>query len=380
MHHIDKTMNTDLSYREKVLRRFGASDAELIELLGYTEHTFNVDVHEEQVADEPFVHTWRLYMHEARETGAACVLADKLIQLRFPVEEGISGTQAYKSATRRGAWPHKDGAGMVFDAPDKMEIQIHKTPAGSIPLVITKHRADFVRLFQAIVKKNEPLPVPDSMGAAMIAGYNNWDRIGQYRKVWESESGTVSESAWQAAFKKLIPQKSLYQDRFILLSDGPYSGVTAADMELKEADWRNHSLIIRREHECAHYYTRRVFGSMRNNMLDELIADYMGIVAAIGHFRADWFLRFIGLEDFPIYRKGGRLENYRGDLSDGAFEVLKKLIYEAAWNLERHDPARFIEKGNTLQQKSKLLSILSRFRLEEFTEAEMLQGVTCSTY
>ena len=30
---------------------------------------------------------------------------------------------------------------------------------------------------------------------------------------------------------------------------------------------------------------------MRNNILDELVADYMGITAAAGRYRADWFLR-----------------------------------------------------------------------------------------
>ena len=46
---------------------------------------------------------------------------------------------------------------------------------------------------------------------------------------------------------------------------------------------------------------------MRNNLHDELIADYAGITAAIGHYRAAWFLRFLGLEDYPTYRPGGRL-------------------------------------------------------------------------
>ena len=86
----------------------------------------------------------------------------------------------------------------------------------------------------------------------------------------------------------------------------------AADLGLAEAEWREMSLVIRREHECAHYFTRRLFGSMRNNLLDELIADYAGLVAATGRFRADWFLRFIGLEEFPRYRPGGRLDLYRG--------------------------------------------------------------------
>jgi hypothetical protein len=79
---------------------------------------------------------------------------------------------------------------------------------------------------------------------------------------------------------------------------------------------------------------------MRNNVLDELIADYAGLVAATGRFRASWFLRFVGLEDFPRYRPGSRLDLYRGkpQLSDGAFRVLQALLKAAAETLERFPP------------------------------------------
>ncbi len=75
---------------------------------------------------------------------------------------------------------------------------------------------------------------------------------------------------------------------------------------------------------------------MRNSLLDELIADWAGITAAAGRFRADWFLRFMGLEEEGRYRAGGRLENYRGKppLSDGAFKVLQSLVRNAARKLE----------------------------------------------
>jgi hypothetical protein len=113
-------------------------------------------------------------------------------------------------------------------------------------------------------------------------------------------------------------------------------------MELPEEEWRRLSLTIRIEHESVHYFTRRALGSTRNNTLDELIADYSGIVAATGEFRADWFLRFSGLESYPIFRIGGRLQNYRGDppLSDPAFKVLQSLVTAAAENIERFDRAR----------------------------------------
>jgi len=123
---------------------------------------------------------------------------------------------------------------------------------------------------------------------------------------------------------------------------------------------------IRLEHECTHYFTRRLFGSMRNNLLDELIADYRGITYANGRYRADWCLWFLGLESFPEYRAGGRLENYRGDpaLSAAAMQVLASLVVSAARNLEQydHDSARELKEPT---QQARLLIALTRLSLEE---------------
>ena len=93
--------------------------------------------------------------------------------------------------------------------------------------------------------------------------------------------------------------------------------------------------------------------SMRNNLLDELIADYRGIVASSGCYRADWFLRFLGLESFPHYREGGRLQNYRGQptLSDGAFKILQALVKAAAENLQHFDAEYASELKTVASQK-----------------------------
>jgi hypothetical protein len=241
-----------------------------------------------------------------------------------------------------------------------------------LPLILTGDRHDFVALVQAITERNEPAPVPDSMGAVIIAGYNNWDRIRRYREQWEGENRPdCSEQRWKEEFKRLIPKKELYQDRFIILSDGPYSNISAHDMELPEEEWKRLSLIIRREHECTHYFTRHLFSSMQNRLIDELMADYMGIVAAAGRYQADWFLRFVGLENFPEYREGGRLENYRGDpsLSDGAFKILQLMAKKASENLERFDRA-FRKDNNDLQENAAILIALTFLTMEELASED----------
>jgi hypothetical protein len=360
------------------LAALGASPTEAEELLRYLENPFDLGALAPGTAfpppDEPFVGIWERWAEEARQRGAFAVLCEHLPQLRFPIREGISQSDDYRAATRRGILPEDlpGATGLELERPDLVELEIHASPAGRIPMLLVRGRAEFVALVRALGKRNEPVPVPDSQGALMISGYNDWARIRELRRQWEALPTSERETAtWGEEMARITPRQELYQDRFILLSDGPYSAVPAADLGLGEAEWRETSLAIRRDHECAHYFTRRLFGSMRNNVLDELIADYAGMVGAVGGFRAAWFLRFLGLEDYPRYRPGGRLDLYRGEppLSDGAFGVLHKLIRSAAQNLESFD-MRFQGRFRTLSERALMLAALASLRLDDLASSE----------
>jgi hypothetical protein len=333
------TMDDLTTLRTEVLAAHGANAEEIEALLAYNQNRFDHSQRHWPLADEPFVAVWQEYLVEAQAIGVLAALQQRLVQLRFPIQAGLSQSPAYQAATRRGVPPEElaEATGLRLNAPDQLQLALHPSPAGPIPLLITAGRADFTSLVQALTRRNEPDPLPDSMGAAIVAGYTNWDRIHRYRQSWEKEQGWGGN--WAEAFKALLQHKALYQDTFIILSDGPYSGVSAAEMGLSPGEWRRLSLIIRREHECTHYFTRRVFNSMQNNLIDELLADYMGLVAALGRFQAGWFLGFMGLEAFPLYRQGGRLQNYRSQppLSEGAFKILQALVKSAAENLEALD-------------------------------------------
>lgn len=318
--------------------------------------------------DEPFVPFWLGVEEAARATGAHAALAARLPQLHFPIEAGISQTEPYRAAVRRGVPVAEipQATGLPLERPEAIEIRIHPSAAGRIPLLIVRRRDEFVALLRALAARNEPRPVPPAQGALMVAGYNNWCRLEELKSRWAAQDPAERPTAtWAEEMRRLEGHRELYQDRFVLLSDGPYSAVPAADLGLRDEEWREMSLVIRREHECAHYLTRRLFGSMRNHPLDELLADYAGLVAATGRFRADWFLRFLGLEEFPRYRPGGRLDLYRGDppLSDGAFRRLQRTIYEAAHRVERFDAGR--RSPPSLAESAWTLAALATFRLDE---------------
>lgn len=326
--------------RAAVLRRAGARDGVIDELLAYNDNAFDFGALPQPpvlpLADEPHVAAWSEYA--AADGTAFETLQRVLVQLRFPIRAGISESEDYRAVTRAGAPPELCALapGLALEHPDGVALTVVATAAGGVPVISARGRDDFVALLRALVYRNEPAEIPASQGAATIRGYNNWDRVARYRASWRRDH---PEGDWDEEFQRLIPQRALYQDRMMLLSDGPYSSLPARRLGLDERRWKELSLTIRMHHECTHYATSRLLGTMRNRALDEVIADYFGIVAALGHFRAEWLLAFLGLEAFPDYREGGRLQNYRGDprLSDEAFAVLQRLVYDAAHNLQTLD-------------------------------------------
>jgi hypothetical protein len=333
--------------------------------------------------DEPFVKVWREYEQEGRRVGTAEVLKEYLVELKFPVRQEVSETRYYRAATRSlthlNVEPRDDG--LQFEQPDALDLTIHPTPAGCIPVITTGSRSDFERLVQALTRKNSPKTIPESMGAIAISGYRNWDRIRRIRDAHAQDAdGTYTDTQWISDFQALQTDEQRYQDRFIILSSGPYSAVPAEAMNLEPDVWRSMSVQIRREHESAHYFTRRVFGSMHDTLHDELLADYLGVTAAIGQFDASWFLRFMGLENFPSYRRGGRLENYRGDppLSDSAFEVLQLLIVRAAHQLEEFDRA-FFQGQRDVEERAVMIGTLIQLTLEELAASDAVDRLEKAT-
>jgi hypothetical protein len=93
-------------------------------------------------------------------------------------------------------------------------------------------------------------------------------------------------------------------------------------------------------------------------------------VAAEGRFRADWFLRFVGLDgEFP--RPGARALIYRCEppLSAAAFEVFCQYVKVAAHQVEIFDRQFFGAAGErTMADRLAGLVALASLRLDEMAE------------
>ena len=355
--------------RRAVLRALGATAGVVEQLLAYNSNRFDAGALTRPLPlplpDEPCVAAWEAYASEAATIGVLAALRPRFAQLSFPVESGVSRTPAYTRATQQGLYDGR-GAALALRRPERLRLFIHGSAAGRIPVLLAPDREDFVTLVRAFAHRNEPVPVPDSMAACTVGGLNNWERLRACQREWIAGQIGRSEAVWwREVWPGFSPRKELYQDRLVIVAEGPYSAVPAAAVGESDERWASLSLTIRIEHECAHYFTRRVLGSMSKYATDELMADYAGIVAACRHFRADWLLRFLGLEAPEAYREGGRLENYRGHppLSDAAFRLLQTLVRRAAVVLETFDRSAAADAPAARVPRS--LLALSTLTLEE---------------
>ena len=366
-----------LELRTQILKECGASDELLPALLAYNQNPFQTApaTTDFPLKDEAHVTAWSEYEKDAHDGGPFDALKRRIVQLRFPIRAGMSGEEAYRKATRKGLLAESDefSPGLELHRPSDLELIICPTMAGRVPVLVAGDRSDFVCLVQAFAERNEPVPVPESMGACIVKGFNNWDRIATFRKNWEREHPfPFGGETWSEEFGRLISRKELYQDRFIILSRGPYSAVSAGDVGLHDEEWLHRSLVLRREHEFTHYFTYRLFDEMRNNLLDELIADFVGLQRAFGRYRADFALRFLGLESYPKRREGGRLEVYRGKppLPDEGLDVLACLAFRVSHNLEDFC-SEHTDTLNDLSGMARVTLALIGLTLEELASSEM---------
>ena len=316
------------------LRDLGCSEDLLAQLAAYLAPPVSPDVRIPSLPlpDEAFVGHWRRCQIDSGGQEAFAMLRSQLIELHFPIQKGLSKDPSYRAARQNG---DLSGAtiGLILERPDQLGIEFITTAAGCIPVVLTATRADFIALVCAILHHNEPYEVPNNMGAVMISGYFNWARLRAWR-VQARLDRLTSQEAEKRLRHHLASYKHDYQDRFIILSPGFYSGLSPEQAGFESDSWLKYSHIIRREHEGTHYLTRRVLGMMRTHLLDELLADFVGLTAAFnGRFDADLFLALMGIRPDASLLEHGRIHIYRGPLSWDALEVVARLLILASRSL-----------------------------------------------
>ena len=209
--------------------------------------------------------------------------------------------ETYRRVVLRGEMPEAGSlAHYVSDPHDAMETV--DTPAGPVRVVTLGNRRDFELVLRGLMAaKNGPkAPIPASQGAAMLTVFN-WPRIHAHIAQFPPE-----EQA--AEFRRFTSVKTNYLDMLVVLSRGPYSGVSAEAAGCSEEEWLALSDTIRRYHELTHVICRRLYPDDIDPVRDELIADAVGLYAAYGRFDPEKEKLFLGVKGGRYV--GGRLENY----------------------------------------------------------------------
>ncbi|MBE8726453.1 DUF7005 family protein [Flavobacterium hungaricum] len=289
-------------------------------------------------------------------------------QLNFPVEPEIDKKEEYKDLVLRGKTQNTKLPFLLkLNDYKNITLRIGESIAGKIPIITVPDKDDFIAILQCLLYKNNPKHIPNSMGAVLINGLNNWQKIAVLKNDWSAAN--IAGNWAEEFYRNVLPNYSLYQDKLIVISTKPYSNVSARQLGLNESLWLSYSISIRIQHEFAHLYTLKKFGTASNNLHDELIADYIGIVKTIGQYNKSWMLIFMGLENYPDYRQGARLENYISDnkLSKEDFNQLIKIIKMAIENI-----SIFHESQGNLQSDIDLMcriDALCETSLEELSAA-----------
>jgi len=240
------------------------------------------------------------------------LLQSGLPQLLLPQQSGVSTSDLYKALVLRGESVDQAsiaGVGVPpqWDCPEALRFWIAPHPCGAMPVVQTPSWSDFLQLVRALAHRGEPVKLADGVHAQAVSGLIHWGLIHTF--------GRLSRA------------------RLIVLHEAPYGSVQASDVpgDLTEPEWLQASSNLRLEHELTHLATKRLLGDMRLNLLDELVADCMGMVTALGRFHAELFGRCLGIQSAT-----GRWTTYTNGLPEANARLSLDLVMERAHELEQH--------------------------------------------
>lgn len=234
-------------------------------------------------------------------------LAEQYKQLYIPPSE--DALEAFRDVVLSGREPeHHSLSHFLMHAEDSAVYE--ETPVGPVLSVTLHERKDFETFLQIIANKCQPVEIPATQGASTLEGLISWPKIEAHKQAFlaQAEADGIRNPDWDSEFARFTSVKANYTDAMLVLSAGPYSAVSGAELGISEEQWIRDSVTIRRFHELNHFICRKLWPEKISAVWDELVADAVGLYAAYGRYDIAMAERFLGIKD-GIYT-GGRLENY----------------------------------------------------------------------
>lgn len=219
-------------------------------------------------------------------------------QLSLDIREGQSQSEEYLNIVRRCILPD-DPVFPLKETGREERIEVN-TPAGLVEALYLPDREIFERFAMALANRCEPEDIPRSTGAMMISGINN--------------------------IRKYLAGESNYKDVILLISAGYYSNIPASKAGFDDDEWIDLSKKIRIFHESTHFIQRKLYPDHKEAIRDEVMADAIGIIGAVGHFDPVLLRIVLGIdEDTPSQE--ARIRNYvdEKDVANSC-EYAKELI------------------------------------------------------
>ncbi len=235
------------------------------------------------------------------------MLADTYRQLY--IRPSADGEAKYRAVVECGEEPEEKSLSH-FRMNELDSAEYDDTPAGAVMVVSLHEREDFDTFMRIMAHKCTEAVIPRTQGASILDGVINWRKIENHRDEFIEEQMRLGniEPDWDSEFDRFTSDKQNYRDAIIVLSAGPYSNVSADRVGMNADEWLKLSYTIRRYHECTHFICRRLYHDKIDKVWDELVADAVGIYAALGYFDEKMARVFLGIEDDRYV--SGRLENY----------------------------------------------------------------------
>lgn len=251
------------------------------------------------------------------------VLAQRFPQLYVAPAEGAQ--DAHRAAAGRGIAP--EGANLDhFTSTPEDELRIVDTPAGPIEVLFLKDRADFECLLKIIGHKSQPVDIARTVGAITYRGLADWGKVRAAYTAYKAQGG----EDWGAEFSRLARDPQAFRAELIVISEGPYSNISADQTAYDEEEWVRISREVRLHHECGHVVCRRLMPDDILPVWDEVTADITGLLCATGAYDPALAALFLGVT--PVGYAGGRLEEY---LSDEQMPDIERIAVELYAALER---------------------------------------------
>lgn len=223
-------------------------------------------------------------------------LSQRYPQLLFPIEHGISKTQEFTDVVFCG----KELKGTLdFSMSPKDRLYSIDTPAGTAEALLLYNREDFEKCVCALANRCEPKDIPPSVGAFMISGLINWEKVRRNCK------NNINE----LTLKLLKFSGCEIYDRLILLSSGWYSGIVPENIGLSADEWTEKSITIRMYHELTHFICRSLYPKNIDVIRDEIFADMIGIIVAFGYYDTELAKLFLGISNAGL-SETGRINYY----------------------------------------------------------------------